>query len=132
MRLLIADDEPGIVALLQAMLPADWPAETATNGEEALEKFSAALAEGRAYDLIFMDIMMPKKDGRTVLREIRRQEEAAGISWGDGVKVAMLSALHDHANVLGSFHHDGCDAYIDKPFTEESLWRVLTEFGFEF
>jgi len=132
MRILIAEDEPEVGDLLEALLPqCGRVASTATfvrafHGRQALEAVEALLsAEKRCFDLICLDIMMPVMNGREALRAIRVAEGKAGFRVGDGAPVVMVTALDDSASILGSFHRDGCNAYVIKPFSGEDLSRSL-------
>ena len=64
-KLLIVDDEPGIVDMMRSYFEPHYDVLTARNGDEALQKVSAAP------DLILLDINMPEMDGLTVCRKIR-------------------------------------------------------------
>lgn len=131
MRVLIADDEPGVVALLLALMPGVELRETASDGEQAVRKVSAALENGEAYDVVFLDIGMPKKDGHAALREIRAIEAEHGVDLGDGAKVIMVTGAGDSENVFDAFHREGCDGYIVKPFNEDSLRETFAKVGLE-
>src|SRR4051812_46130916 len=70
LRALIADDEPGIRALLRAVLELDgWEVRDAVDGEEAV-----AMAEAYRPDAILMDLMMPITNGIDAVHRIREQE----------------------------------------------------------
>ncbi|MHC4883870.1 MAG: response regulator [Planctomycetota bacterium] len=125
MNILVVDDNPEIVELLTVLLPRAEVTDTGCNGREAVAAVRKAFERGAPYDLICLDIMMPKMDGRQALREIRAEEAERGIDLGDGAKVVMVTALADCENVFGSFHRDGCDGYIVKPFERDQIWETL-------
>ena len=67
-RLLVADDEPAILDVYSEMLSAaGHDVETASTGDEVLEKVRAT-----AYDLLLTDLVFPPTDGLTILREVKR------------------------------------------------------------
>jgi len=112
MRILIVDDEQQLLDQLQRALESQrYLIETATDGEAALDKLFAA-----PFDLIVLDILMPKTDGLTVLREARK----AGIK----TPVLMLTTkreVDDRIEGLDS----GADDYLAKPFSiAELLARI--------
>jgi two-component system copper resistance phosphate regulon response regulator CusR len=66
-RILVADDEPDTLGLIQLTLEtAGFHVDTASNGTQALER-----AQGDAYDLILLDVMMPDISGLDVLRKLQ-------------------------------------------------------------
>jgi two-component system, chemotaxis family, chemotaxis protein CheY len=129
MRILIVDDNGEIVDLLVAMLPEAEVKDTARDGMEAVALVKNSLAQGKMYDLICLDIMMPNMDGHHALKEIRALEKAAGVDLGDGAKVVMITALGDCENVFDAFHREGCDGYIIKPFERGNVQATLEKIG---
>lgn len=111
-RILVADDEPNIVTLLRLNLEQDeYDLVEAFDGEEALRK----VREDRP-DLILLDVMMPKKDGHDVCREIKGDPETAGI------RVILITAKGEADRQRGM--ECGADLFLTKPF---SPMRLLDE-----
>lgn len=113
LKVVIADDSRLMRAMIKRVLSslgADVVGE-ASNGEEAIE-----LIRRLRPDLAILDINMPKKDGLSVVREIK----------GDGVKtkVALLTALNQPW-VLEEAKRLGVAAFIPKPFKKEKLKEVI-------
>lgn len=108
MRILVVEDEPklnsGIVAGLQSR---GYAVDGALDGEEG-EK----LAMWNDYDLVILDVMMPKRDGLTVCRNLR----AAGKT----MPIIMLTARDAIADKVGGLDI-GADDYMVKPFSFEEL-----------
>ena len=101
-KLLIVDDEPSIIKGLNYSLVQDgYEVDTALDGEEALEK-----AKNGTYDLIILDLMLPKISGMEVCREVR------GFSQ---VPIIMLTAKSDDIDKILGLEY-GADDYITKPF----------------
>ncbi len=120
MRTLIVEDDFTSRLLLQTFLSRYGECHVAINGKEAVEAFHISKQNGRSYDLICMDIMMPEKDGKAALAEIRALEEAAGTLSSSGAKIIMITALDDVKNVVDSFQAL-CDAYVFKPVDTAQL-----------
>lgn len=113
MRLLLAEDELALSKALKVILERNhYSVDAVYDGQEALEYLSA----GNNYDGIILDIMMPKIDGITVLKEIRRQ--------GNLIPVILLTAKSEiDDKVLGL--DAGANDYLTKPFnTRELLARI--------
>jgi len=92
----------------------------AINGEEAAEAVSISLEQKDPYDLICLDIMMPKVDGHEALKKIREMEESEGILSTKGSKIVMTTALDDLKNVTESYKNL-CDGYLAKPIDGKKL-----------
>jgi two-component system chemotaxis response regulator CheY len=127
-RILIVEDEFGSRKLLQKFLTPYGTCDMAVDGEEAVEAFTIALQEDEPYDLICLDIMLPKKDGQQVLKEIRAQERENNIMGLDGVKIIMTTALNDPKNIMEAFRSQ-CEAYIPKPITKQKLFEEMRGLG---
>jgi DNA-binding response OmpR family regulator len=109
-RILIADDEPNIVAALEFLLQhAGFEVDVARNGEEALQRFAAV-----APDLVLLDVMMPVVSGFDVCRRIRARPECAR------VKIIMLTARGREAEMQKGIEL-GADLYVVKPFSTRDL-----------
>jgi DNA-binding response OmpR family regulator len=108
MRILIVDDEAELCAqIAQTLGQQRYTVETAGDGASALEKICT-----EPYDLIVLDIMLPEKDGFTVLRELREE--------GVTTPVLMLTAKGDVANRVKGLDL-GADDYLHKPFSMAEL-----------
>jgi two-component system chemotaxis response regulator CheY len=128
MRALIAEDEFVGRKILSAFLNTLFEVDVAVNGQEALGAFTMAHKEGRPYDLILMDIMMPEMDGLEALTQIRALEQEKKIR--PQVKVLMTTALDDPKTVIRSFHDGEASGYITKPIAKDKLFDELKKLGF--
>jgi two-component system chemotaxis response regulator CheY len=126
MRTLIAEDDSIGRRLLQKFLSNYGECDIAIDGLEAIDNFLMAINENKRYDLICLDIMMPKLDGMKVLRAIRDIEKQKGISDDERVKIIMTSALNDKKTVLNSYDY-GCQAYAWKPIDLEKFKEVMKD-----
>lgn len=104
-KLLIVDDETGIVDMIKSYFEPEYDILTAYSGREALEKVSARP------DLILLDINMPEMDGLTVCRQIREYISCP---------VLFLTARLESADKIIGFQA-GADDYIVKPFDLDEL-----------
>ncbi len=98
--------------------------DSVSDGQEGLDAFKRIMNEGKKYDLICLDIMLPRMDGQVMLQELRRAEESHGIKGLNSVKVLMTTALGDAANIIQAFRSQ-CEGYLTKPFTKEQLLREI-------
>jgi DNA-binding response OmpR family regulator len=112
--ILIVDDERNIVDLLRLYLEKEgFAVLAATDGEQAL-----AMHARHEPDLVILDLMLPRRDGFDVCREIRRRGETP---------VIMLTARGDDVDAIVGLEL-GADDYVTKPFSvPELLARVRTQ-----
>jgi len=111
---LIADDEPNIVAAIEFLLKQrGYEVQTARDGGEALRAIERIVP-----DLIVLDVMMPQTSGYEVCQAIRRRPE-----WRH-IKVVMLSAKGRDAEVNKGMAM-GADVYVTKPFSTRELMAKI-------
>jgi two-component system response regulator MtrA len=106
-RLLLVEDEPGLVLTLRDRLTREgYTVDTSADGESGLER-----AAGEAFDLVLLDVMLPRLDGLEVCRAIRRTST---------IPVVMLTARADTIDVVVGLEA-GADDYVKKPFEVPEL-----------
>jgi DNA-binding response OmpR family regulator len=115
-KILIADDEPNIVAALEFLLQrSGYEVLIAHDGDAALK-----LVEQRVPDLVLLDVMMPLKSGYEVCQRMR--ERAA---WRH-IRVVMLSAKGRDAEVSKGLSL-GADLYVTKPWSNKDLLAKIEQ-----
>jgi two-component system response regulator AtoC len=114
-KILLVDDEPGMLRYIRTLLEVDdHHVETATTGEEALER----VRKGLAPNLVLLDLLMPGIDGLETLEGLRKLQP--------GVKVIMLSCVNDTKKVVHAMRLGASD-YITKPFQKAELDAVIDQ-----
>ena len=112
MRLLVADDEPKAAGLLVQGLKAEgYAVDLAEDGDEALW-----LAGNNTYDVLVLDVMMPAKDGFTVVRHLRKKNILTPV-----IFVTARGEVEDRVRGLDA----GGDDYLVKPFSITELQARL-------
>lgn len=112
MRVLLVEDEPGIAQFVrQGLAEAGYAVDVATDGHSGLDYALAA-----EYDIILLDIMLPKMDGLQLLRQLRAEK----------IKIPVLlltarDAVEDRVQGLDA----GADDYLSKPFAFKELLARL-------
>ncbi len=111
-RILLVEDEPGLLLTLSDRLSGEgYRVETASDGEAGLER-----AAGEPFDLVLLDVMLPKMNGFDVCRELRQR--------GVQTPVIMLTARGQVVDRVVGLKL-GADDYLTKPFeTAELLARI--------
>ena len=128
MRILVAEDDRTSQLFLSKFLSEYGQVDVASDGMEALDFLMDAVRKEERYDLLCLDIMMPKVSGLRVLKVIRTMEEQHGRSPEDHLPVIMMTALADMDYVDQAFDL-GCDAYASKPIEIEKVEEVMRELG---
>ncbi len=108
-KVLVADDEPDILAFLKSQLQKKYEIVEAVDGRQALEKSRQFLP-----DLILLDMMMPEKDGIEVCRELKNQVSTQGIP------VILLTARADDETKMRALE-SGASDFLSKPFSTTEL-----------
>ena len=129
MRVLIVEDDFVSRKILHNFLSKYGECDIAVDGREAVEAFKMAMGDGAPYDLICMDIMMPRMNGQEALLQIRQLEAQAGINETDAVKVIMTTAVEDKKHVTEAFYKGGAASYFVKPINKKKLIGELKILG---
>ena len=122
MRILVADDEPEMTMVLEALLNREhYSVDVVCNGQDALD-----FGLSTNYDCIVLDIMMPKLDGIQTLQALRAKKVATPV-----LLLTAKSQVEDRVAGLNS----GADDYLPKPFDNREFIarvRALTRRGGEY
>ena len=107
-KILIVEDDPNLGKILFEYLDAkNFDISLAIDGEEGLEKFL-----NNTWDLLLLDVMMPKKDGFSLAKDIRKVDQ--------DIPIIFLTAKSQKDNVIKAFKL-GADDYLTKPFSIDEL-----------
>jgi two-component system chemotaxis response regulator CheY len=128
MRILIAEDDMTSRRFLSKLLSQYGECDVVVDGMEALDAYLIAVKEKNPYDVICLDIMMPKVDGVKVLKAIRDFETQRDLLPEKRVKIIMITALDDTEYVHRAFEL-GCEAYAAKPIDTDKLIDVMKNLG---
>jgi twitching motility two-component system response regulator PilH len=112
--ILVVDDSPTDLRLMTAPLEEKgYRVITAEDGEEALEKASKELPK-----LIVLDIVLPKKNGFQVCRQLKTSPET------EGIKVLLLTSKTQDSDRFWGLKQ-GADEYMTKPFEDEEYLAAI-------
>ena len=136
MRILIAEDDKASSEILAKFLSYYGTCDVVHSGAAATELFRSAIEDGEPYNLVFLDIMMPEKDGHAALNEMRLYEQSVAYTEDSPAASApqakstiiMTTALNDPADV-GAAKCLGCDGYLTKPISRKNLINELVVLG---
>ena len=112
--ILVVDDDPGILDALRFLLEDEgYRVQTSEKGDYAE---SLRDGEGGLPDLIVLDVLLSGKDGRTICRKLKSQDETGNIP------IVMVSA---HPDAERSVREVGADAFVAKPFSIDDLLATV-------
>jgi len=129
MRVLIVEDDIISRKIMQNLLSSFGECDLAIDGKEAVEAVKLALEDSKPYDLVCMDIMMPRMNGQEALRQIRVLETGKGVDETNAVKVVMTTAVDDIKQVTKAFYKGGASSYFVKPINQEKFIAELRILG---
>jgi two-component system, chemotaxis family, chemotaxis protein CheY len=129
MKMLVVEDDFGSRRMMQKLLEPYGAVDVVVDGEEAVEAFKIAWEESAPYEVIFMDIMMPKMDGHEALKRLRELEREMGVKPSNEAKVIMTSVLEDPKNVIEAYYGGAATSYLIKPIDREKLEDELERLG---
>ena len=128
MKSLVADDVLVIRRLIHRALSPFGKCDVSINGKETINKFINSHKNSEMYDLICLDILMPKMDGLQVIKDIRKYERENDIPESKRVKILMTTMM-DEANIVDKAFENGCDGYMTKPIQLDKLLSQIRKFG---
>jgi two-component system, chemotaxis family, chemotaxis protein CheY len=129
MRVLIVDDDFYSRSFLEYILHPYAECDAAVNGEEAVMLFQQALSDGKGYDLVCLDLLMPVIDGSNALREIREVEKDQGLAKNRQCKIIITSVLDDGEDTHNAMYLGDATSFLQKPIEEKSMLAELKKLG---
>lgn len=128
MKALIVEDEFTSRLILDKFLSRYGEVMQCADGRAGVDTFAAALAGGKPFDLVCLDVMMPEMDGAAALALIRSIEEESGIPLEKRVKVIVTTGMSDSETGLEAMRAIS-DAVLSKPVRLHNLTWALTSLG---
>ena len=125
MKILIAEDDRLSRVFLKKFMGNYGRCDVAVDGMEALDLFMDAIKDKEPYDLLCLDIMMPRIDGLKLLKAIRVLEKQHQLKH---TCIIMMTALADVEYVDQALEL-GCDAYAAKPIDTDKVTLVMKNLG---
>jgi CheY-like chemotaxis protein len=117
-RILIMDDEELILDVVSSMLEyLGYEVELSRNGQEALEKYRAAIQDGKPFGAVIMDLTIPgSRGGKDVIQDLIKLDPAVR---------AIVSSGYSNDPVMSNCSEYGFKGVIKKPFKMEELSEVI-------
>lgn len=126
LKILLVDDSKSAQLKILSIVSKYGQCDQAYNGVEALDRVKQSLQANSPYDLIIMDVVMPRMDGFETVRNIKLLQDAVNIHEKDKAKIIMLTSKADPANMMKAHFEIGVKTYLTKPFEEKTLLEAMT------
>jgi CheY-like chemotaxis protein len=119
-RILIMDDEELILDVVSSMLEyLGYEVDLSRNGQEALEKYSAAIQSGKPFSAVIMDLTIPgSRGGKDVIQDLIKLDPAVR---------AIVSSGYSNDPIMSNCREYGFKGVIKKPFKMEELSEVIQQ-----
>lgn len=124
MRILIVEDEKISRMHITKIASLYGKCDIASDGEIAIDFIRQGFKDKKPYDLIFLDIVLPKLSGQIVLQVLRAYEKDIGVISQGRTKVIMTTGLKDAKNIQVAYDNL-VDGYLVKPILKEKLDEIL-------
>ena len=128
MKCLIVEDNEFSREALRLFLAPHAEMELATDGQEGVELFESALAGGKGFDLVLLDVVMPKLDGQQALRRMRQAEKEKGVAAQQKAVIIMTTALTSAEQMEQALWDGDCTDYLVKPIVRADLLALLRRY----
>lgn len=138
MKILVVEDDPNCQRLMQLFLKPFSACDIARDGREGIERWTEARLRGEPYEVVCVDIDMPRCNGYEVIKEIRDceirdaalQTEPCDYNVMLSCHIFVTSSRSDESDIGYTHRMGGCDAYLVKPVMLDTLRRELARHGF--
>ena len=125
MKILIVEDDDISRLMLRDILAKLAECHVAVNGKEGVKMFEDGVVNGRPYDVILMDLMMPEMNGHTLVRLIREYEAKTVMP---RTKVIVITACNSPWEMSEMILDGWCDEYIVKPFDRDRIQKLVATY----
>lgn len=127
MKILVAEDDMASGKFMLKLLAKYGEVVLARDGIAAVDEFVNAINNNERFDLVCLDVMMPKIDGYKALASIRDAERKLGLARDKRVKVVMVSALDEGFDA--NYASDDYEEYMCKPIDIIKFDEMMHELG---
>ncbi len=128
-RFLIVEDDALSRRILEDFFTEFADCDSAEDGVAGFTMFEKAILDGRPYDLVCTDIIMPRMDGHDLIRKIRACEQSLPIQDVMRTVVFAISVSNTARDMEQALLDCDCDDYIVKPFRRETLKNILEKYN---
>ena len=125
LRILVADDDEGSRLMMERFFRSLGWCDLVVNGLEAVEAVEASMAEGEPYDVICLDMFMPRMNGDRALKEIRFLEKEEGIPSRYEAVVIMVTGQEQEKVAVDAYSQGRCTDYLLKPIDRGRLFNAV-------
>jgi two-component system, chemotaxis family, chemotaxis protein CheY len=103
--------------------------DAAEDGMDCVKAFTLALELGMPYDLVCIDLMLPRIGGIDAIKMMRKIEREMGVLTADSVKIIVITAVVNPAYIFEACYRGGANQYLYKPVEKKKILEEMTKFG---
>ena len=129
LRILLADVSMTSRLALERILSNYGTCDAAEDGMDTVKAFTMAWELGRNYDLICIDLMLPRVGGIDAIKMMRKIEREMGVLKADSVKIIVITAVVNPAYIFEACYRGGANSYLYKPVDRKKILEEMTKYG---
>lgn len=129
LKILLTDVSMTSRLALERILEKHGHCDSAEDGMDCVKAFTLALELGMPYDLVCMDLMLPRLGGIDAIKMMRKIEREMGVLTADSVKIIVITALINPAYIFEACYRGGANLYLYKPVDKKKILEEMTKFG---
>jgi two-component system, chemotaxis family, chemotaxis protein CheY len=129
LRILLADVSMTSRLALERILSDFGTCDAAEDGMDSVKAFTLAWEFGRNYDLICIDLMLPRVGGIDAIKMIRKIEREMGVLKADAVKIIVITAVVNPAYIFEACYRGGANSYLYKPVDRKKILEEMAKLG---
>ncbi|HEY9161688.1 MAG TPA: response regulator [Desulfomonilia bacterium] len=129
LKILLADVSMTSRLALERILENYGYCDSAEDGMDCVKAFTLALELGKPYDLVCIDLMLPRIGGIDAIKMMRKIEREMGVLVADSVKIIVITAVVNPAYIFEACYRGGANLYLYKPVEQKKILEELRKFG---
>jgi two-component system chemotaxis response regulator CheY len=129
LRILLADVSMTSRLAIERILSDYGTCDAAEDGMDTVKAFTLAWELGRNYDLICIDLMLPRVGGIDAIKMMRKIEREMGVLKADSVKIIVITAVVNPAYIFEACYRGGANSYLYKPVDRKKILEEMTKYG---
>jgi two-component system chemotaxis response regulator CheY len=129
LRILLADVSMTSRLATERILSDYGTCDAAEDGMDSVKAFTLAWELGRNYDLICIDLMLPRVGGIDAIKMMRKIEREMGVLKADSVKIIVITAVVNPAYIFEACYRGGANSYLYKPVDRKKILEEMIKLG---
>jgi two-component system, chemotaxis family, chemotaxis protein CheY len=129
LKILLADVSMTSRLAIERILSDYGTCVAAEDGMDCVKAYTLALELGSPYDLICIDLMLPRVGGIDAIKMMRKIEREMGVLKADAVKIIVITAVVNPAYIFEACYRGGANSYLYKPVDRKKILEEMIKLG---